>query len=164
MAGNSVTLVGNLTRDPELRFTPTGQPTANFGLAVNRRWQNRQSGDWEEQVSFFDITAWGSLGENAAASINKGTRVLVTGRLQQRSYETQAGEKRSVVEVIADEIGPSLRWAHAEVHRNERTDAAGNSGGGGGAGTGSGAGAGASRPVANEPSGPPAYANDEEPF
>jgi single-strand DNA-binding protein len=153
---NTVTLVGNATRDPELRFTNTGQAVASFGLAVNRRWQNRQSGEWEEQASFFDITAWGSLGENAAASINKGTRVLVTGRLQQRTYETQAGEKRSVVEVIADEIGPSLRWAHAEVHRNERTDAAGGGGGGGGGG--------GSRPVANEPSGAPANSNDEEPF
>ena len=103
--GNTVTVVGNVTRDPELRFTSSGQAVATFGLAVNRRWQNRQSGEMEEQVSFFDITAWGTLGENAAASINKGTRVLVTGRLQQRSYETQQGEKRSVVEVI---VRPSL--------------------------------------------------------
>lgn len=156
MADNTVTLVGNATRDPELRFTNTGQAVASFGLAVNRRWQNRQSGEWEEQVSFFDITAWGTLGENAAASINKGTRVLVTGRLQQRSYETQSGDKRSVVEVIADEIGPSLRWAHAEVHRNERTDTAG--------GAATAAAGSAARPVPNEPSGAPAYSNDEEPF
>lgn len=150
MADNTVTLVGNITRDPELRFTNTGQAVASFGLAVNRRWQNRQTGEMEEQVSFFDITAWGSLGENTATSLNKGNRVIVTGRLQQRSYETQAGDKRSVVEVVADEIGPSLRWANATVQRNERTDAAGGAGGG--------------RPVANEPSPAPAYSNDEEPF
>lgn len=150
MPDNTVTLVGNATRDPELRFTNTGQAVASFGLAVNRRWQNRQSGEWEEQTSFFDITAWGSLGENTAASIHKGTRVVVTGRLQQRTYETQSGEKRSVVEVVADEIGPSLRWAHAEVHKNERTDSGFGAGG---------------RPVPNEPVGaPPAYPEDEEPF
>jgi single-strand DNA-binding protein len=121
---------------------------------VNRRWQNRQSGDWEEQVSFFDVTAWGSLGENAAGSLNKGNRVIVTGRLQQRSYETQQGEKRSVVEIVADEIGPSLRWANVTIQRNERTDGGGNAGGGGGG----------SRPVPNEPGPAPAYGNDEEPF
>jgi single-strand DNA-binding protein len=159
MADNSVTLVGNITRTPELRFTNSGQAVASFGLAVNRRWQNRQSGEMEEQVSFFDITAWGSLGENAAESLEKGSRILVTGRLQQRSYETQNGEKRSAVEVVADEIGPSLRWARATISRNERSDSgAGSSGGGGGGGGG------ASRPVANEPSGAPAYGNDEEPF
>lgn len=146
MADNTVTLVGNITRDPEIRFTNTGQAVGSFGLAVNRRWQNRQTGEMEEQVSFFDVTAWGSLGENVAASLNKGNRVVVTGRLQQRSYETQNGEKRSVVEVVADEVGPSLRWAQATVQRNERTDAA------------------TSRPVPNEPNAAPAYGNDEEPF
>lgn len=161
MADNSVTLVGNITRDPELRFTNTGQAVASFGLAVNRRWQNRQSGEMEEQVSFFDITAWGSLGENAAGSLNKGNRVIVTGRLQQRSYETQAGDKRSVVEVVADEIGPSLRWANATIQRNERT---GGDGGGGGGFSGGGGGGGGSRPVANEPGPAPTYGNDEEPF
>ena len=163
MADNSVTLVGNITRDPEMRFTNTGQAVTSFGLAVNRRWQNRQSGEWDEQVSFFDITAWGSLGENTAGSLNKGNRVIVTGRLQQRSYETQNGEKRSVVEVVADEIGPSLRWANAKVERNERTDQGGGGGGGGGGGANAGGGGG-SRPVANEPSGGGSYGNDEEPF
>ena len=162
MADNSVTLVGNITRDPEMRFTNTGQAVTSFGLAVNRRWQNRQSGEWDEQVSFFDITAWGSLGENTAGSLNKGNRVIVTGRLQQRSYETQAGEKRSVVEVVADEIGPSLRWANAKVERNERTDQGG--GGGGGGGGGNAGGGGGSRPAQNEPSGGGSYGNDEEPF
>jgi single-strand DNA-binding protein len=154
MADNTVTLVGNITRDPEMRFTNTGQAVASFGLAVNRRWQNRQSGEWEEQASFFDITAWGSLGENAAGSLTKGNRVIVTGRLQQRSYETQSGDKRSVVEVVADEIGPSLRWANVTIERNERTGGGGDGGGGSGGG----------RPIPNEPSGAPAYSNDEEPF
>ena len=130
---NSVTLVGNLTRDPELRYTTTGRGVASFGLAVHRRYQ--QNGEWQEQVSFFNVVAWGDLGENAAASLNKGNRVMVTGRLEQRQYETREGEKRNVVEVIADELGPSLRWAQAQVERISR-DAA--SGGGGGAPSGGG--------------------------
>ena len=119
-AGNSVTIVGTLTRDPELRFTPSGQGVASFGLAVNRRWQNRQTNEWEEAVSFYDVDAWGSLGENVAESVTKGTRLIVTGRLDQRSWESDSGEKRSKVEIVADEIGPSLRWATAEVSKNER--------------------------------------------
>lgn len=159
MADSTVTIVGNITRDPELRFTNTGRGMANFGVAVNRRWQNRQSGEWEEQVSFFNVVAWGDMGENIAATCSKGTRVIVTGRLEQRSYETQNGEKRSVVEIIADEVGPSLRWAQATIQRNERSD------GGGMAGAGAGGGAGAgSRPVANEDMPSPSYGNDEEPF
>ncbi len=128
---NSVTLVGNLTRDPELRYTTTGRGVASFGLAVNRRYQ--QNGEWQEQTSFFNITAWGDLGENLAASVNKGSRVIVTGRLQQREYQTKEGENRTIVEVIADEAGPSLRWAQAQVERISR-DAAGAGGGGGGGG------------------------------
>jgi len=118
--GNNVVLVGNITRDPELRFTPTGQATASFGLAVNRRWQNRQTQEWEEATSFFDIVCWREMAENAAESLGKGARVLVTGRLEQRSWETADGEKRSKIEVVADEIGPSLRWATAQVTKNER--------------------------------------------
>jgi single-strand DNA-binding protein len=118
MADSIVTLVGNITRDPEIRFTAGGKGVASFGLAVNRRWQ--QNGEWQEKVSFFNITAWDTLGENAAASLTKGTRVIVTGRLEQREYETKEGEKRSVVEIVADEIGPSLRWARAEVERVAR--------------------------------------------
>lgn len=149
MPDNSVTLVGNITRDPELRFTPSGQPVATFGIAVNRRFQ--RNGQWEEQTSFFNVTAWASLGENVAHSLQKGARVILSGRLEQRSYETQDGEKRSVVEVIADEVGPSLRWATAEIVKNERREGGEMSGGGG------------SRPVANEPQ--PAYSGgDEEPF
>jgi single-strand DNA-binding protein len=119
MAENSVTVVGNLTRDPELRFTAGGKGVASFGLAVNRRYQ--VNGEWQEKVSFFNVTAWDSLGENAAASLTKGSRIIVTGRLEQRDYETQAGEKRNVVEIVADELGPSLRWARAEVERTQRT-------------------------------------------
>jgi single-strand DNA-binding protein len=149
--GNVVELIGNLTRDPELRFTPSGAPVASFGLAVNRRWQNRQTNEWEEQVSFFDVVCWRELAENVAESLTKGTRVMVSGRLDQRSWETQDGEKRSKVEVVADEVAPSLRWATAQVTRNERRD-----GGGGG-------GFDASPPPPVEP---PAggYADDEEPF
>ena len=127
---NTVTLIGNLTRDPELRYTTGGRGVASFGLAVNRRWQ--QNGEWQEAVSFFNIVAWGDLGENAAASLNKGNRVIVTGRLEQRSYETKEGEKRNVTEVIADELGPSLRWAQAQVERISRDDATSGGGGGGG--------------------------------
>ena len=120
MAGNTVELVGNLTRAPELRFTPNGAAVANFGLAVNRRWRNQQTNDWEEQTSFFDVVCWRDLAENVAESLDKGTRVLVVGRLEQRSWENQEGEKRSKVEVVADEVGPSLRWATASVSKNER--------------------------------------------
>jgi single-strand DNA-binding protein len=118
--GNSVTIVGNITRDPELRFTPSGQATATFGLAVNRRWQNRQTQEWEEATSFFDVVCWREMAENASESLARGSRVIVTGRLEQRSWETADGEKRSKIEVVADEIGPSLRWATAQVTKNER--------------------------------------------
>ncbi len=118
--GNVVTLVGNITRDPELRFTNTGQATSSFGLAVNRRWQNRQTQEWEEATSFFDVVCWREMAENAAESLTKGSRVIVTGRLDQRSWETPEGDKRSKVEVVADEIGPSIRWATAQVTKNER--------------------------------------------
>ena len=159
MSGNSVTLVGNITRDPELRFTPSGQATATFGLAVNRRWQNRQSGEWEEATSFFDVVCWREMAENASESLARGSRVIVTGRLEQRSWETAEGEKRSKVEVVADEIGPSLRWATASITKNERRSPTDGGGGAGGQGGGGGGG----RPaVPNEP--PAGYSYDEEPF
>ncbi|MGE3621175.1 MAG: single-stranded DNA-binding protein [Acidimicrobiia bacterium] len=154
MADNTVTLIGNVTRDPELRFTPSGQALASFGLAVNRRWQNRQTQQWEEQTSFFDVVCWAQLGQNVAESVAKGTRVVVTGRLEQRSWETEQGEKRSRIEVIADEVGPSLRWATADVTRNERSDGGGAGGGGGGGSY--------SRNVPNEA--PAGYDPNEEPF
>ena len=150
MPDNTITVVGNVTRDPELRYTPSGQANTVLGIAVNRRWMNRTTNEWEEQVSFFNVVAWGSLAENVGESVAKGTRVVVTGRLEQRTYEKD-DEKRVVVEVIADEIAPSLRWATVEVKRNERRPphAASPSGGGG-----------ARRPAANQP---PSY-DDEEPF
>lgn len=150
--GNTVELIGNITRDPELRFTPSGAAVATFGLAVNRRWRNQQTNEWEEQTSFFDIVCWREMAENVAESLTKGSRVIVTGRLDQRSWETDQGDKRSKVEVVADEIGPSLRWATAQVTKNERRE--GGSGSGGGFN---------SPPPAQEP---PAggYNDDEEPF
>ena len=134
MADNTVTLVGNLTRDPELRFTTGGRGVASFGLAVSRRYQ--QNGEWQEQTSYFNIVAWGQMGENAAATLTKGMRVLVTGRLEQREYTTREGDKRTAIEINADEIGPSLRWATAQVERTPREggqgggDFGGNRGGG----------------------------------
>jgi single-strand DNA-binding protein len=125
MPDNTVTLVGNVTRDPELRFINSGQATASFGLAVNRRWQNRKTQEWEEQVSFFDVVCWREMAENVSESLTKGMRVVVTGRLDQRSWETQEGDKRSKIEITADEIAPSLRWATAQVTRNERRDGGG---------------------------------------
>jgi len=126
--GNSITIVGNLTRDPELRFTQTGQAKATLGVAVSRRWQNRQTQEWEEATSFFDVVCWREQAENASESLARGSRVIVTGRLEQRSWETPDGDKRSKVEVVADEIGPSLRWATASITKNERR---GPDGGGG---------------------------------
>lgn len=151
MSGNTVSLVGNITRDPELRFTPTGQATASFGLAVNRRWQNRQTQEWEEATSFFDIVCWREMAENVSESLTRGSRVMVTGRLEQRSWETQDGDKRSKIEVVADEIGPSLRWATAEVKKGERKKPSegGNSGG---------------QPVSVVSGGDSGWAQDEEPF
>lgn len=146
--GNVVELIGNITRDPELRFTPSGAAVANFGLAVNRRWRNQQTNEWEEATSFFDVVCWRELAENVTESLTKGARVIVTGRLDQRSWETQEGERRSKVEVVADEVGPSLRWATAQVTKTERRD------GGGGGGYNA-------PPPTQEP---PAYNDDEEPF
>ena len=153
MPDNSVTLVGNITRDPELRYTNAGQAISTFGLAVNRRWQNRATNEWEESSSFFNITCWAQLADNVGASLTKGARVIVTGRLEQRSYEIE-GQKRSSVDVIADEVGPSLRWATAEIMKNDRRDSS-DAGGGGGS---------SSRPVPNEDPGASRYASDEEPF
>jgi single-strand DNA-binding protein len=121
MADNTVTLIGNLTREPEIRFTNNGRAITTFGLAVSRRYQ--VNGEWQENTSFFNVVAWGQIGENAAHSLHKGSRVIVAGRLEQRSYETQDGDKRNVVEVVADEIGPSLRWATAVVERTDRRSA-----------------------------------------
>lgn len=161
MSGNSVFLVGNITRDPELRFTPSGQATATFGLAVNRRWQNKQTQEWEEATSFFDIVCWREMAEHASESLSRGSRVMVSGRLEQRSWETQDGDKRSKVEVVADEVGPSLRWATAEVRKSERRGPSdsGNSGNSGNSGSGGSSGGG-SAPAGGDAG----WAQDEEPF
>ena len=159
MADNTVTLVGNITREPELRYTNGGNGVASFGLAVNRRYQ--VNGEWQEKVSFFNVVAWGTLGENAAASLNKGTRIIVNGRLEQRDYETREGEKRNVVEVVADEIGPSLRWARAEIEKISRStgDSAGAAGGAAGGSGGAAAPAGDSAGRSPDP-----VYGEEEPF
>ena len=149
MADSTVTIVGNVTRDPEMRYTPSGVAKATFGVAVSRRWQNRTTQEWEEQTSFFNVVCWRDMAENVCESIGKGARVVVNGRLEQRSWDTQDGEKRSKIEIIADEIGPSLRWATARV---ERTDRSGGDRSGVPAGSGGG-----SRPIENQPF-------DEEPF
>jgi single-strand DNA-binding protein len=132
MAGETViTVVGNLTDDPELRFTPSGAAVANFTVASTPRTMNRQTQQWEDgDTLFMRCSAWRQLAENLAESLNRGNRVVVTGRLKQRSYETREGEKRTVVELDVDEIGPSLKYATAKVTRT--------SGGGGGAGGGGG--------------------------
>jgi len=146
---NNVSVVGNVTRDPELRFTQGGMAVASFGVAWNRRKQ-----DGEEEVSFFDVTCFRQLAENVAESITKGTRVVVTGTLNQSNWETQDGDRRSKVEILADEVAPSLRWASAQVQRNEPR----------GGGDRGGSGAGNSGGGASAPSPAPAYDVDEEPF
>jgi single-strand DNA-binding protein len=151
---NSITVTGNVTRDPELRFTPSGQAVASFGLAVNRSWQNRQTQEWEEQVSFFDVKCWAQLGQNVSDSLSKGNRVVVTGRLEQRSWETDQGDKRSTVEIVAEEVGASLLFATADVTRNERRDGDAPASGGGGNTS--------SRPAQNQA--PAGYDPAEEPF
>ena len=133
---NNVSILGNLTRDPELRFTPNGTPVAGFGIAVNRRYQDKQSGEWVEDASFFNITAWFKLAENCAESLSKGDRVLVTGRLSQRSWEDKNGQKRSVVEIIANVVAPSLEFASCKIDKNPKVDAGSVSAGSVSAGSG----------------------------
>jgi single-strand DNA-binding protein len=154
---NTITVVGNVTREPELRFTNSGQAMATFGLAWNRKWTNRQTGQQEEQVSFFDVTCWGQMAENAAESLPKGARVIVVGRLDQRSWETQDGDKRSKVEIQAEDIAPSLKWATAQITKNERRGGDWDGGGRGGSGSGAG------DPGPTPPPGG-GYNPDEEPF
>ncbi len=120
MPTNTVTLIGNLVDDPELKFTGSGVAMAKIRFAVNRRF--KKGDEWQEETSFFGGTLWRDAAENAAESLQKGTRVIVTGRLEQRSWETPEGDKRSVVEVSIDEIGPSLKWATAQVTRTPKTD------------------------------------------
>ena len=129
---NAVIVVGNLTDDPELRFTPQGVAVANFRLAVSKRVPDG-SGGWKDgETSFFRISCWRQLAENVAESLTRGSRTMVAGRLRMRQWETQEGEKRSVVEIEADEVGPSLKWATAKVEKTSRGGARGGANGGGG--------------------------------
>ena len=120
----TTSITGNLTREPEIRYTKEGQATTQLGVAVTRRWQDRTTAEWQEATSFFDVVCWRDLAENVALSLTKGMRVVVSGRLEQRSWEIEDGEHRSKVEIVADEIGPSLRYATADVHRTERRQGA----------------------------------------
>ncbi|CAN5661476.1 single-stranded DNA-binding protein [soil metagenome] len=133
MAGETViTLVGNLVDDPELRFTPSGAAVASFRLASTPRTYDRQSGEWKDGESLFlTCSVWRQAAENTAESLQKGMRVIVQGRLKQRSYETREGEKRTVYEIDVDEVGPSLRSATAKVARTQRSGAGGGGFGGG---------------------------------
>jgi single-strand DNA-binding protein len=146
MAGETViTVVGNLTADPELRFTPSGAAVANFTVASTPRNFDRQSGEWKDgEALFMRCNVWRQAAENVAETLTRGMRVMVSGRLKQRSYETREGEKRTVVELEVDEVGPSLKYATAKVNRISRGSGDGGFGGGGGYGGGSGGGSGGS--------------------
>ena len=120
MYDSSSILTGNITRDPEHRLTTSGRDITSFGLAVNRRYQ--VNGDWQEQTSFFDVVAWGELGKQAAQSLHKGDRVIVTGRMEQRTWDAEDGTKRSKVEMVAADIGASVRFASVTVSRVPRGD------------------------------------------
>jgi single-strand DNA-binding protein len=114
---NSITVVGNLTRDPELRFLQSGRPVCNMGLASSRRYQ--VNGEWQEQTTLFNLTLWGEAGENAASTFTKGMRVIASGRMESREYEHE-GQKRTAFDFIVDEMGPSIRWARAQVEKITR--------------------------------------------
>ncbi len=136
MAGDTViTIVGNVTGDPELRFTPSGAAVANFTVASTPRAFDRQSNEWKDgETLFMRCSVWRDAAENVAESLQRGTRVIVTGRLKSRSYETKEGEKRTVIEMEVDEVGPSLRYATAKVAKTQRGGGSGGGFGGGGGG------------------------------
>jgi single-strand DNA-binding protein len=147
MAGETViTVIGNLTNDPELRFTPSGAAVAKFTVASTPRTLDRQSGEWKDgEPLFLQCSVWRQAAENAAESLTRGARVIVQGRLRQRSYETREGEKRTVIEMEVDEVGPSLKYATAKVQKMSRSSGGGggfgsSNGGGGGGGFGGGGG------------------------
>src|SRR5919198_1498050 len=156
MAGETtITVVGNLTADPELRFTPSGAAVANFTVASTPRIYDRQSGEWKDgEALFLRCNIWREAAENVAESLQRGSRVIVTGRLKQRSFETREGEKRTVVELEVDELGPSLRYATAKVNKTQR-----GGGGGGGFSRGWGGGGGVFRPGTRGRPGRPAAAS-----
>lgn len=140
MAGETIiTVVGNLTADPELRFTPSGAPVANFTVASTPRTLDRASGEWKDgDAMFLNCAVWRQAAENVAESLTKGMRVIVQGRLKSRSYETREGEKRTVFEIEVEEIGPALKYATAKVSRNSGGSGGGNYGGGSSSGGGPG--------------------------
>jgi single-strand DNA-binding protein len=144
VAGDTViTVIGNLTADPELRFTPSGAAVANFTVASTPRQFDRQTNEWKGgEALFLRCNIWREAAENVAESLTRGSRVIVSGRLKQRSFETREGEKRTVVELEVDEIGPSLKYATAKVNKASRSG-----GGGGGFGSGSGGGARSAAPA-----------------
>lgn len=174
MAGDTtITVVGNLTADPELRFTPSGAAVANFTVASTPRIFDRQSGEWKDgEALFLRCNIWREAAENVAESLTRGSRVIVTGRLKQRSFETREGEKRTVMEVEVEEIGPSLKYATAKVNKASRGGGGGGGfggGGGGGSRGGSGGGGGQSAPAEDPWGSAPASgsfngADDEPPF
>ena len=137
-AGDTViTIIGNLTQDPELRFTPSGAAVANFTVASTPRQFDRQTNEWKDgETLFMRCSVWRDAAENVAESLTRGSRVIVSGRLKSRSFETKEGEKRTVVELDVDEVGPSLRYATAKVAKTQR--GGGNFGGGQGGGQGGG--------------------------
>jgi single-strand DNA-binding protein len=150
-----ITIAGNLVSDPELRYTQSGQAVATFRVASTPRFRDNASGEWKDGDSLFlSCNVWRQAAENAAESLQRGMRVIVSGRLRQRSYETKEGEKRTVYEVEVDDVGPSLRNASAKVTRSSRSSGGGFSGGQGGSGGQSGgysSGGGGSRPPADDP-------------
>ena len=161
----TITVVGNLTDDPELRFTPSGAAVANFTVASTPRILDKATNEWKDgDALFLRCSIWRQAAENVAESLQRGARVLVTGRLRQRSYETKEGEKRTVVELEVDEVGPSLRWATAKVAKAQRSGGGGGGGGGGysGGSSGGGSSAGADDPWATPAAG--AGPTDEPPF
>src|SRR5436190_23502555 len=166
MAGDTViTVVGNLTADPELRFTPSGAAVASFTIASTPRTFDRNSNEWKDgEALFLRCSIWRQAAENCAESLQRGMRVIAQGRLKQRSYETREGEKRTVIELEVEEIGPSLKYANAKVNRTQR----GSSSGGGFGASGSDGGGGSSSAPADDPwgSAPPASGglSDEPPF
>ncbi|MGH3675708.1 MAG: single-stranded DNA-binding protein [Mycobacterium sp.] len=175
MAGDTtITVVGNLTADPELRFTPSGAAVANFTVASTPRIYDRQSGEWKDgEALFLRCSIWREAAENVAESLTRGARVVVQGRLKQRSFETREGEKRTVVEVDVDEIGPSLRYATAKVNKASRSGGGGGGFGGGGSrgdSGGSGGSTGGSSETKDDPwgsapaSGSFSGSDDEPPF
>jgi single-strand DNA-binding protein len=158
-----ITIIGNLVDDPQLRYTPTGQAVANFRVASTPRFLDRQTNEWKDGDSLFlSCNIWRQAAENVAESLQRGMRVIVSGRLRQRSYETKEGEKRTVYEIEVDEVGPSLRNASAKVVRSSRATGQGASSGGGG-GYGSGGGRAADDPWASEPADSSGF-SDEPPF